>query len=93
MKLDDEKMAALGLEPSHMVIGNAVMQYVAGCVLRERERLARAVEQGGSPAELAARIRSESDDDRVFKWAGASTSLDAPPVAAPRVPASPQGQS
>jgi len=39
--LDDTKIENLGLKPETFLMGRAVVQYIAGCVTRERERLAR----------------------------------------------------
>jgi len=78
-KMDSSKMRSLGLKPGTLVIASAVMRYCAGCIKRERERLARAFADTRGPENLAKAIVSEEHDDFVFKWAGPETSLDVPP--------------
>lgn len=68
----------LGHEPGHLANGRATMDYVVGCILRERERLARVFEHAGM-ADLAAAIRSGKNDRLVFKWEPPTVGLDEPP--------------
>jgi hypothetical protein len=68
----------------------ALMQYVGGCITRERERIARILEDHGAGAEIVAAIMDTSDDARVFMWAGPRSPLGGPrsrepqPLAQPR---------
>ncbi|HEV7280303.1 MAG TPA: hypothetical protein VGN57_08840 [Pirellulaceae bacterium] len=48
----------------------ALVRYVAGCMKRERERIARIVESTQDPQEVARLLRDESEDAHVFKLAG-----------------------
>jgi hypothetical protein len=80
MRIDRAKFHQLGAAEGP-VSNSALVAYVCGVVTRERERLARAFEKNGM-AKLAADIRDESLDDKVFKWAGPSGSLDAAPKSA-----------
>lgn len=77
MKLDDAKAAELGGGDGLATTPN-VMRYVAGVVLRERERMARVFDKHGM-GEVAADLRSEALDDHVFKWVGPTVGLDVPP--------------
>lgn len=78
--LDDKKMKELGLNPSHLPQTSAVMRYTAGCIKRERERLARVFINEKSLEETAQAILDNSLDEMVFKWCGPETGLDSPPV-------------
>ena len=80
MRIDRAKFHQLGAAEGP-VSNSSLVAYVCGVVTRERERLARACEKNGR-AKLAADIRDESLDDKVFKWAGPSGSLDAAPKSA-----------
>lgn len=76
MKLDDEKMKALGLErPGSLVVASAVMRYVAGCILRERERITEILRDSKVSEEVLSKVLSDSDDDKVFRWRGPETPL------------------
>lgn len=77
MKLDDDRSRALGLDPGHIGTANGSMRYTAGCIVRERERLARIFER--THPDFARAIRYPSQDDLVFKWNGPETDLDTPP--------------
>lgn len=72
--------------PERMGVGNSlitaktVVQYVSGCITRERERLARAVIVDPSAERLAQAIVDRSMDDLVFKWFPKSVGLDRPPL-------------
>ncbi len=57
----------------------ATMNYVEGCVTRERERLARIFVMERAPDELSKAIMDGSLDNRVFQWAPAARTLDMPP--------------
>ena len=77
--LDEKKMGELGLGPKGVALGDAVMRYCAGCIKRERERLARIFISPKPPKELAEAILDGSLDDKVFKWNGPESPLDAEP--------------
>lgn len=72
MKIDEQKVNDLGGSAGYVTL-MGIMRYVSGCILRERERLARAI------PEHADAIRDTSMDDLVFKWSGPETPLDTPP--------------
>jgi hypothetical protein len=75
MQWDNESIAETLNAKGGVVRAPAVVRYVAGCMKRERERLAKILEGGGTPAAIAAAIRDDSEDPQVFRWAGpASTS-------------------
>ncbi|MFC1782333.1 hypothetical protein ACFL02_01955 [Planctomycetota bacterium] len=76
--LDDDKMKELGLKGG-FAVSSAVMRYPAGCIKRERERLARIFVTEKSPEKIAEAILDNSLDDKVFKWNGPETPLDAEP--------------
>lgn len=78
--LDDAKMRELGLDTGHLAAIDAVMRYTAGCVKRERERLARVFVNEKNPEQLAHAILDNSVDDKVFKWNGPESTLDAEPI-------------
>jgi hypothetical protein len=77
--LDDAKMKALGLDGGNLAVVSAVMQYPAGCIKRERERLAAIFVTEKKPEKIAEAILDNSLDDKVFKWNGPETPLDANP--------------
>jgi hypothetical protein len=77
--LDDAKMKELGLSGGHLVTSSAVMRYPAGCIKRERERLAKIFIREKTPERIATAILDGSLDDKVFKWNGPETPLDAEP--------------
>jgi hypothetical protein len=77
--LDDKKMKELGLDGGHLATGSAVMRYTAGCIKRERERLAKIYVNEKSPKKIAEAILDNSLDERVFKWNGPETPLDFEP--------------
>jgi len=77
--LDDAKMKELGLSGGHLTTASAVMMYPAGCIKRERERLARIFVNEKTPERIAQAILDGSFDDNVFKWNGPSVPLDAAP--------------
>ena len=78
--MDKEKMKELGMSSGHLSRSDAVMRYPAGCIKRERERLARIFAEKKTPDKVAAAIVDDSLDDKVFKWNGPETPLDAAPV-------------
>lgn len=78
--LDDAKMRELGLDPGNLATASSVMRYTAGCITRERERLASILVSPKSPEEIAAAILDKSLDDRVFKWNGPEVTLSLAPV-------------
>ena len=57
-----------------VALDNAVRRFVAGVVVRERERIARKLREAGS-GDLADAILDDSDDAAVFQWKPASTGL------------------
>ena len=77
--LDSSKMEELGLSGGGFPTASAAMRYPAGCIKRERERLARIFVNVKTPEEMAKAIVDDSLDDKVFKWNGPETSLDEPP--------------
>ena len=77
--LDDAKMRELGLKPDTLPMISAVMRYTAGCMKRERERLARIFISPKPSDSVAEALVDGSMDDKVFKWNGPETPLDAPP--------------
>lgn len=78
--LDEKKMQELGLEGGGLVMSSAVMRYPAGCIKRERERLARIFVNQKEPEKIAKAILDDSLDDQVFKWNGPEKLLDDKPV-------------
>lgn len=52
-----------------------VVRYVAGCIKRERERIARILESAASLQEAAEAIRDESMDKEIFQWRGPEATL------------------
>ena len=55
------------------------MNYVSGCMKRERERLAQIFILGNPPQKTAAAIVDHTKDDLVFKWEPGGVPLDSPP--------------
>lgn len=78
--MDKEKMKELGMSSGHLTKSDAVMRYPAGCIKRERERLARIFAENKTPDKVAAAILDDSLDDKVFKWNGPEVPLDVAPV-------------
>ena len=76
--LDEKKMSELGLKPGAFPTASAAMRYPAGCIKRERERLARIFVKERSPQKIAEAILDPSLDELVFKWNGPEISLDIP---------------
>ena len=76
--LDEEKQRELGMGGG-IAFGSATMRYPAGCIKRERERLARIFVNEGTPEEIATAILDSSLDEKVFKWNGPEVPLDEPP--------------
>jgi hypothetical protein len=76
--LDDAKMKELGLQGG-LPTASAAMRYPTGCIKRERERLARIFVNEKTPEKIAEAILDNSLDDKVFKWNGPETPLDAKP--------------
>jgi hypothetical protein len=77
--LDKEKMERLGLDSGHIATAGATMRYPAGCIKRERERLASIFVSNRNPEELAKAILDNSMDDLVFKWNGPEAPLHQAP--------------
>ena len=77
MDWSEEGLKAIGGSPA-VPLGTALMRYVAGCLSRERERVARILEKHDFDPDAIAEIRSEADDAKVFKWAGPESRLDDP---------------
>jgi hypothetical protein len=63
----------------YLATGHATVRYVAGCIKRERERLARVFVTEKSPERLAEAILDATLDEKVFTWNGPETPLDTPP--------------
>ena len=78
--LDKEKMRELGLKGDTLAMAGATMRYQAGCIRRERERLARIFAVEKDPEKIAEAILDNSLDEKVFKWHGPETPLDVEPV-------------
>ena len=83
--LDEVKMQELGLKVNGSAlarasVGTALVRYTAGCIRRERERLARVFVLPKAPEKLAEAILDNSLDEKVFKWNGPETPLDTPPI-------------
>jgi len=76
--LDGEKQEELGLSGGFPAT-SAVMRYPAGCIKRERERLARIFVNEKTPENIAKAILDNSFDDKVFKWNGPESLLNDPP--------------
>jgi hypothetical protein len=55
-----------------------VVRYVAGCVQRERERVARLLRAAHVEDQLVAAVLDEADDAKVFRWRGPGAKLDDP---------------
>jgi hypothetical protein len=79
MKLDDNRILSLGLNPHGLVAASGTIRYAVGIIQRERERLAKIFQQHGMP-EVANAILDTSDDDLVFKWRGPEVPLAVPPT-------------
>ena len=78
MKNDNEWHERMGAGGGLVMVG-AVMNYVSGCIKRERERLAQVFILGNSPEKTATALVDHTKDDLVFKWEPGSVSLDKPP--------------
>jgi hypothetical protein len=76
--LDEARLASLGIG-GHLTNMTGTARYVAGCLKRERERLAKIFVNSKAPAEIATAILDSSLDDNVFKWNGPESPLDVPP--------------
>jgi hypothetical protein len=57
-------------KPEALTFVGDIIRYVAGCIMRERERLARIIERESDPAKIAAAIRDSSEDVSIFAWKG-----------------------
>ena len=91
--LDESKMKEIGLGRGGVPLTGAVVRYVAGCIRRERERLARIFVVPKSPEKLAEAIMDSSLDEKVFKWAGPESPLDKPPKSLDEHPNKKRGQT
>jgi hypothetical protein len=78
MKIDKEWHSRLGGEAG-VVHAVTVMNYVSGCIKRERERLAQIFILGNPPEKIAAGLVDHTKDDLVFKWEPGGVPLDRPP--------------
>jgi len=78
--LDKDKMQKLGIKTGTFTNTDATVRYIAGCIKRERERLARVFVAPKAPEKLAEAILDASFDEKVFKWCGPEGSLDVPPT-------------
>ncbi len=77
--LDKAKMNELGLNGGSVAFAGPSMRYLTGCMKRERERLARIFTNEKTPEKVAEAILDNSLDDKVFKWNGPESTLDAEP--------------
>lgn len=76
--LDNAKMKELGLGGG-LASAFGTMRYTAGCIKRERERLARIFVNAKTPEKIAEAILDSSLDVKVFKWNGPETPLEVEP--------------
>jgi hypothetical protein len=67
---DENIQTQLGVNPKTVVLSGALVRYVAGCMKRERERLAEIIERETDPAKIATAIRDTSEDSAIFKFRG-----------------------
>jgi len=80
VKPDEAYYNNLGLFASGGFIHcGSVVNFVMGCMKRERERIAKIFINDKSPEQVAAAIVDGSLDKKVFKWVGPGASLDDPP--------------
>ena len=70
---------ALGCPGGALTNTASIMNYVSGCVKRERERQAEIFRAHGM-SELADALMDETKDDLVFKWQGPGSRLADPPA-------------
>lgn len=78
MDWSDNGMAKVGASGG-AVRSPDIARFVAGCMTRERERVARILEKHGFSPGAISEIRSGVDDEKVFKWAPPTGKLDDPP--------------
>ncbi|MBX3410304.1 MAG: hypothetical protein KF859_10505 [Phycisphaeraceae bacterium] len=78
MITDNEWQRRLG-GGAFVVTAGTVMNYVSGCIKRERERLAQVFVLDNSPEKTAKAIIDHTKDDLVFKWEPGGVPLDSPP--------------
>jgi hypothetical protein len=77
------KYEELGVgEGRRIMTGQSAVNYVTGCMTRERARLARVFVEQKTPEKLAEAILDASLDMRVFQWAGPGATLDTVPKTA-----------
>lgn len=76
MALDRESLQKAG--HIGMVEVTGVIRFVAGCMKRERERVARILRDDGFDTNVIDAVLSNTDDEKVFRWAGPETKLDDP---------------
>ena len=69
-KNEDLKANSIIDNPDTIVMSGAVIRYVAGCITRERERVAKIFETETDPAKISELLRSDSEDKNIFKWTG-----------------------
>jgi len=65
---DENLEEILNFDSKSLLMPKAIVQYIAGVVTRERERLAVAIENNPNAADLASAIRDESQDHLIFRW-------------------------
>src|SRR5690606_26923740 len=75
LRADREWLSQMGGRAS-AVNAFGVMGYVAGCMTRERQRLAQIFRQEHSPDTRARALMDPSKDELVFRWEPRSVSLD-----------------
>lgn len=81
--MTNEKIDQLAEGKGGLVLASAVMRYVAGCMCRERERLAKSLRAANADPAIISAILDESDDEKVFRWSPPDVKLDTPPKTSP----------
>jgi hypothetical protein len=88
IRMDDTKYKELGLFGGGITDAHSVVNYIMGCMKRERERLARIFVAEKTGNNFAQAIVDGSLDMNVFKWVGPSALLDDPSPPPPAAPPS-----
>jgi hypothetical protein len=73
---DDLKATNIVDKPDSVTLIGDIIRYVAGCITRERERLARIIESETDPVKIADAIRDHSKDASVFIWKPPTKTLE-----------------
>jgi hypothetical protein len=87
--MNDAVRAELGLYDRGFIDVGSLMNYVMGCMKRERARLAQIFVTDKSPERLAEALIDPAKDVAVFKWSSPRLLLDDPPPTRPEPPANP----